>query len=95
MSAQMSLTFGPSSQVGVTDMLARLHVERLSLCMRRWDTVGPYRLSPRSLRALDSALDGVWHGQAGAVASRLLDGIPALRELTLTVAEHEGRWART
>ena len=78
-------------------MLARprLRLERLSLCMRRWDTVGPYRLSPRSLRALDSALDALWDGQAGALASRLLDGIPTLRELTLTVAEHEGRWART
>ncbi|PIL27850.1 hypothetical protein GSI_11004 [Ganoderma sinense ZZ0214-1] len=82
---------------GVTGMLARprLRVERLSLCMRRWDTVGPYRLSPRALRALDAALAAVWDGQAGAVAARLLDGIPALRELTLTVAEHEGRWART
>ena len=75
-------------------MLARLRIERLSLDMRRWDTVGPYRLSPNSLRALDSALGAVL-GQAGAVASRLLDGIPTVRELTLTVAGREGRWART
>ncbi|KAI1789444.1 hypothetical protein LXA43DRAFT_580598 [Ganoderma leucocontextum] len=78
----------------VTDMLARLRVERLSLCMRRWDTVGPYRLSPNSLRAIDSALDAV-HGQVGAVASRLLEGVPSLGELTLTVADREARWERT
>ena len=48
-------------------MLARLRIERLSLDMRRWDTVGPYRLSPNSLRAVDSALNAL-HGQAGAVA---------------------------
>lgn len=78
----------------MTDMLARLRIERLSLDMRRWDTVGPYRLSPNSLRALDSALNAL-HGQAGAVASRLLAGNPTLHELTLTVAGREGRWQRT
>ncbi len=92
---QTELKLTPSSQVSVTGMLGRLRIERLSVSMRRWDTIGPYRLSPSSLRELDSALDAVWHGQAGAVASRLLNGIPSVRELTLTVAGREGRWQRT
>ena len=69
-------------------------VGHLSLQMLRWDTLGPYRLPQDGLREIDSALSGV-HGQAGEIASRLLGGIPSLRQLTLTVAQQEVRWMRT
>ncbi|KAH9849036.1 hypothetical protein C2E23DRAFT_936755 [Lenzites betulinus] len=75
-------------------LLGLLRVERFTLRLRRWDTVGVYYLPKEELLPIDACLDRIYV-QAGDLIMRLIGDIPSIREAALFVGDRIVEWKAT
>lgn len=75
-------------QTHLSELLAPLRVERLTVRLQRWDTVGIYYLPEEDLRPIDACLDRIY-AQADDFAGRMMQGIPSLRDVYVRVGNRE------
>ncbi|OJT08298.1 hypothetical protein TRAPUB_837 [Trametes pubescens] len=74
----------------LSELLAPLRVERLTVHLQRWDTVGIYYLPQEDLRPIDACLDRIY-AQADDFAGRMMRGISSLRDVCVRVGHRETR----
>lgn len=75
-------------QTHLSELLAPLRVERLTVHLQRWDTVGIYYLPEEDLRPIDACLNRIY-AQADDFAGRMMQGIPSLRDVHVRVGRRE------
>lgn len=63
-------------------------MERLTIHLQRWDTVGIYYLPEEELRPIDACLDRIYE-DADNIAGRFLQNIAPLREVCTHVGTRE------